>query len=100
MGCYEGIDLPDDDCRLVYLTGLPERTHLQECFLAASLRAREALDERTQSRVAQGGGCATCNPMDYAVVLIRGIELTRHFVSPVLRKALDVLPIEVVSSSG
>ena len=89
-GRYDGIDLPDDACRLVCLTGLPERAHLQERFLASSLRARAALEERTRTRVVQGAGRATRNPLDHAIVLIRGIELTRYLASPIVRQSLDV----------
>lgn len=88
-GRYDGIDLPDDACRLVCLTGRPEWAHLQERFLATSLRARAALEERTRTRVVQGAGRATRNPLDHAVVLIRGIELTRYLASPIVRQALD-----------
>lgn len=43
---YDGIDLPDDDCRLVVLAGLPARGDLQERFLHGSLGAVEVLQER------------------------------------------------------
>jgi hypothetical protein len=33
---YDGIDLPDDDCRLVVLDGLPTGADLQEKFLPAT----------------------------------------------------------------
>jgi hypothetical protein len=89
-GRYDGIDLPDDACRLVCLTGLPEWAHLQERFLASSLRARAALEERTRTRVVQGAGRATRNPLDHAIVLIRGGDLTRYLTSPIVRQSLDV----------
>jgi hypothetical protein len=88
-GRYDGIDLPDDACRLVCLTGLPEWAHLQERFLASSLRARAALEERTRTRVVQGAGRATRNPLDHAIVLVRGSDLTRYLTSPIVRQALD-----------
>lgn len=88
-GRYDGIDLPDQACRLVCLTGLPEWTHLQERFLSSNLRARATLEERTRSRVVQGSGRATRNPLDHAVVLIQGDELTRYLSSPIRRRALD-----------
>ncbi len=88
-GRYDGIDLPDDACRLVCLTGLPEWAHLQERFLASSMRARAALEERTRTRIVQGAGRATRNPLDHAIVLIRGTDLTRYLTSPIVRQALD-----------
>ncbi len=89
-GRYDGIDLPNDACRLVCLAGLPEWAHLQERFLATNLRAQAALGERTRTRVVQGAGRATRNPLDYAVVLIRGSDLTGYLASPIVRESLDV----------
>lgn len=87
-GRYDGIDLPDDACRLVCLEGLPDWAHLQERFLGSSLRAKIALEERTRTRVVQGAGRATRNPSDHAIVLIRGGDLTRYLTSPVIGKRL------------
>lgn len=88
-GRYDGIDLPNDACRLVCLEGLPDWAHLQERFLGSNLRAKIALEERTRTRVVQGAGRATRNPSDHAIVLIRGGGLTRYLTSPVVREALD-----------
>jgi hypothetical protein len=88
-GRYDGIDLPDNACRLVCLQGLPDWAHLQERFLGANLRAKIALEERIRTRVVQGAGRATRNPSDHAIVLIRGDSLTRYLASPVVRQALD-----------
>ena len=73
---YDGIDLPDDACRLVVLTGLPAATHLQERFLFDTLGARRVLAERIRTRVVQGAGRCTRNAQDYAAVLVRGARLT------------------------
>ncbi len=88
-GRYDGLDLPNDACRLVVLDDLPEFAHAQERFLASNLRARIALEERTRTRVVQGAGRATRNPSDHAIVLVRGILLTRYLSNPDVRAALD-----------
>lgn len=77
---YDGMDLPDEACRLVLLHGLPVGTHLQERFLVGTLGAREALEERIRTRITQGMGRATRNRQDFAAVLFTGSELT-SFVS-------------------
>ena len=46
---YDGIDLPDEACRLIVLTGLPSGTHLQERFIYERLGARRVLSERIQN---------------------------------------------------
>lgn len=73
---YDGVDLPDDDCRLVILQGLPARGDLQERFLHSSLGSLEVLQERIRARIVQGAGRATRNAGDYAAVLILGDDLT------------------------
>jgi Rad3-related DNA helicase len=75
---YDGIDLPDDDCRLVVLDGLPARGDLQERFLYASLGAMEVLQERIRARIMQGSGRATRNARDYAIVVLLGDDLISY----------------------
>jgi hypothetical protein len=72
---YDGIDLPDERCRLIVLTGLPAATHLQERFLYERLKARRVLAERIRTRIVQGAGRCTRNPQDYAAVIMRGDSL-------------------------
>lgn len=72
---YDGMDLPDEACRLVLLYRLPLGVHLQERFLFETLGAREALDERIRTRITQGMGRATRNRQDFAAVLLVGQEL-------------------------
>ena len=74
---YDGIDLPDDSCRLVLMVGLPARGDLQERFLHDSLGAPEVLQERVRARVVQGAGRATRHEGDYAVVVLLGDDLTK-----------------------
>lgn len=73
---YDGIDLPDEACRLVVLTGLPAATHLQERFLHDTLGARRVLAERIRTRIVQGAGRCTRNVQDYAAVIVRGAHLS------------------------
>lgn len=73
---YDGIDLPDDACRLIVLTGLPAHAHLQERFIMDVLGAQRVLSERIRTRIQQGAGRATRNARDFAVVIIRGERLT------------------------
>jgi hypothetical protein len=75
---YDGMDLPDDACRLIVLAGLPVQTHLLERFLLERLAAYRLLSERIRTRFVQGAGRCTRNSRDYAAVVVRGWGLT-HF---------------------
>lgn len=75
---YDGIDLPDEECRLVILNGLPAKGDLQERFLYSSLGAQNVLQERIRARIAQGAGRATRNFRDYATVIVLGEDLISY----------------------
>ena len=72
---YDGIDLPDEDCRLIVLAGLPVGADPQEQFYTTLLGAKRVLQERTRTRFAQGAGRATRNATDRAVVVVLGQPL-------------------------
>ncbi|MFB8369620.1 DEAD/DEAH box helicase [Pseudarthrobacter sp. NPDC055928] len=75
---YDGIDLPDEDCRLVVLDGLPAKGDLQERFLYSALGAQNVLQERIRARIAQGAGRATRNFRDYSTVIVLGDDLVSY----------------------
>ncbi|GHC81225.1 hypothetical protein GCM10007079_20790 [Nocardiopsis terrae] len=75
---YDGVDLPDEDCRLVVFNGLPANGDLQEKFLHDSVGAEEVLRERIRARIQQGAGRATRNLRDHAAVLVLGRSLTSY----------------------
>lgn len=85
---YDGIDLPDRDCRLVVMQGLPARGDLQERFLYGALGALEVLQERIRARLVQGAGRATRNAGDFAVVVMLGQDLTSFVTRRDVQKAL------------
>jgi hypothetical protein len=75
---YDGIDLPDEDCRMVVLDGLPAKGDLQERFLYSALGAQNVLQERIRARIAQGAGRATRNGRDYSAVIVLGDDLVSY----------------------
>lgn len=93
---YDGVDLPDDACRLVILSGLPTQSDLQEKFLYNSLGAHNVLQERIRSRLVQGMGRATRNQHDFSTVVVLGSELTNFMYSPdVLQAFREEIQAEV-----
>lgn len=86
---YDGLDLPADACRCVVLEGKPDQDSLQERFLSTKVRAGAALAERIRTRVVQGVGRCTRGPDDWAVVIVRGSELTSYLMRPETLDALE-----------
>ena len=79
---YDGLDLSDDECRVLILSGLPTAGDLQEKFLWSQLRANEALLERVATRVSQGLGRTTRGPQDFSLVLLYGADLLDFIAQP------------------
>lgn len=75
---YDGIDLPNDDCRLLIMAGLPGRGDLQERFLSESAGAHEVLQERVRARTVQGAGRATRGLGDWAAVIVLEDDLVNY----------------------
>jgi len=72
---YDGIDLPNEDCRQLVMYGLPSKTNLQEEFLEDRLGLEVLLRERIKTRIEQGTGRCTRSDTDYAVVVMVGRSL-------------------------
>ena len=53
---YDGIDFPGDECRLLFIDGLPKTTNAQERFLVSRMGAGTLLRGRIQTRVVQAVG--------------------------------------------
>ena len=94
---YDGLDLPDDACRLLILGGEPSGTNLQEKFLWTKISATSLLRDRVVTRFAQGVGRCTRSDNDYAVVLLIGLRLVafltkkdnRAILNPELQAELE-----------
>ena len=94
---YDGIDLPDDDCRLLFVEGLPRAANLQERFLMNRMGANLLFNERVQTRVFQAVGRCTRGLNDYSAVVVTGEDLPayltdhkrRGFFHPELQAELE-----------
>jgi len=75
---YDGIDLPDDDCRLLFVEGLPRAVNLQERFLMVRMGANLLFNERVQTRVLQAVGRCTRGLNDYSAVVVTGEDLPAY----------------------
>jgi hypothetical protein len=94
---YDGIDLIEDDCRLMMADGLPGGANLQERFFVSRVTAQQLLDDRILTRLVQGFGRCTRSPNDYAAVVILGETLNsylfrkerREFFHPEIQAELE-----------
>lgn len=75
---YDGIDFPNDDCRLLFVEGLSRTTNLQERFLINRMGANLLFNERIQTRVLQAIGRCTRGLNDYSTVVVTGDELPAY----------------------
>lgn len=75
---YDGIDFPGNDCRLLFVEGLPKATNLQERFLMTRMGANLLFNERVQTRVMQAMGRCTRGLNDYSAVVVTGQDLPAY----------------------
>lgn len=83
---YDGIDFPGDECRLLFIEGLPRGTNTQERFLMSRMGANAIYNERIQTRVLQAIGRCTRSLNDYSAVVISGSDLPDYLGNPSRRK--------------
>jgi hypothetical protein len=72
---YDGIDFPEEECRLLIVEGLPRGTNLQETFFISRLGALVLLNDRILTRIVQAFGRCTRSATDYSAVIVTGSEM-------------------------
>lgn len=94
---YDGIDFPDDECRMLFIDGLPKATNLQEAFYIQKLGLSDLYQSRILTRVTQAFGRTTRNNNDYSVVSVTGEDVisylfrqdARQYLLPELRAEIE-----------
>jgi len=85
---YDGIDFPGNECRLLFIEGLPKAANLQERFLMARMGATILFNERIQTRVLQAIGRCTRSLEDFSAVVVSGEELPEYLTDIKRKKFL------------
>lgn len=85
---YDGVDFAGNDCRLLFIDGLPKATNAQERFLMSRMGANVLYNERIQTRVIQAIGRCTRSLEDYSAVVVTGEELPDYLTDTRRRKYL------------
>ncbi|WP_139415607.1 helicase C-terminal domain-containing protein [Agromyces laixinhei] len=79
---YDGIDLPQDACRVLVIDGLPEAFSGDERLEALMTKTTGAIDDRQVQRLEQGMGRAVRSNEDHCVVFLLGRRLSQLTVDP------------------
>jgi hypothetical protein len=74
---YDGIDLPDDACRILVIDGLPQAYNAEERREAVALRDSDAMVTRQLERLEQGMGRGVRSRDDRCAVILLGARLTQ-----------------------
>ena len=85
---YDGIDFPEEECRMLYVEGLPRATNLQEKFFIQKMGATILLNDRILTRIVQAFGRCTRSATDYSIVEVIGDELIKFLMNIERRKYL------------
>ena len=86
---YDGVDLPDEACRILVIDGVPEATRNAKRREAAILGGSDVLAYRRLQRIEQGMGRGVRSTEDYCVVLLLGISLSSTLARPNIRDRLS-----------
>lgn len=96
-GRYDGIDLPDNACKVLVLDGLPRGAFLFDRFIDEGLRIERLRTAHMATRVTQAMGRIFRNNRDHGAVLLCGTDLQRwlrdpahqQYVPPLLQQQLQ-----------
>ncbi|HXJ39634.1 MAG TPA: DEAD/DEAH box helicase family protein, partial [Bryobacteraceae bacterium] len=91
-GRYDGLDLPDDQCRFLILSESPKAINSLERHLSERWKMGPVLRTRERTRLTQGMGRCTRSATDFAVIIWLGQSLVDLATSNVL---LEGLPPEL-----
>lgn len=78
---FDGIDFPDDECRMLFIVDLPKVVNLQENFLVSCMNASILYEERIRTRIIQALGRCTRNGSDFSAVCIMGTSILKDLTS-------------------
>src|SRR6185295_11935241 len=71
-GRYDGLDLPDDQCRLLVMVESPAAINQLERHLSERWKLGPILRRRERTRLIQGMGRCTRSATDFAIVIWLG----------------------------
>ena len=95
---YDGIDLPDDFCRILILDSLPKFESLEDKYINHVIPNSSVLNREIAQKIEQGFGRSVRGEKDYSAVIIVGTDLVRflktksnqQYVSKYTKKQIQI----------
>lgn len=78
---YDGIDLPDDTCRILIIDSVPYYDSLADRYEELCRAESEIIRIKTIQKIEQGLGRSVRGEKDYSVILITGSDLIKYIRS-------------------
>lgn len=83
---YDGIDLPDNACRVLIVDSRPYADSARDRYMERCLGNADAIATKVARKIEQGLGRSVRGEKDYCVILLIGSDLVAQIKSPSLRK--------------
>jgi hypothetical protein len=83
---YDGIDLPDDSCRILVFDSKPYFDTLIDRYEEECRPTSDILNLKLAQKIEQGLGRSVRGEKDYSVIILLGSDLVKYVKSPVTQK--------------
>lgn len=95
---YDGIDLPDDFCRILILDSLPKFESLEDKYINHVIPNSSVLNREIAQKIEQGFGRSVRGEKDYSAIIVVGTDLVRflktksnqQYVSKYTKKQIQI----------
>lgn len=83
---YDGIDLPDDSCRILIMDSKPFSEDLLDRYIESCREGSQVIDVKAARIIEQGLGRSVRGEKDYSVIILTGNDLVRFVRAKESRK--------------
>ncbi|QCX00602.1 DEAD/DEAH box helicase [Aggregatimonas sangjinii] len=95
---YDGIDLPDETCRILVIDGRPYFHSLADRYEESNRMSSDSINIKIAQKIEQGLGRSVRGEKDYCLILIVGADLikfikssrTNKYFSPQTKKQIEI----------
>ncbi len=77
---YDGIDLPDESCRILILDSMPFLNDFSDKYEEQCYPNSEIINKKLAQKIEQGLGRAVRGEKDYCLIIVTGIELVKFMI--------------------